>query len=153
MALEDFLFAGERVQYKCPVAVKMDRRGYELYVTDQRLILYKHRGILFKRDDFVDERIRDIRSMDYREKGAVFTKATVVFDTIQKSLNIAFKGSPEACKAAYQELQQHLKLERAEPAPTPAPEPAPRPAPSVSNSVMPKRKNGPRAWIMARRSR
>ncbi len=135
MALEDFLFTGERVRYKCPIAVEMDRRSYELYVTDQRLILYKHRGLLFKRDDFVDERIGDIRSMDYREKGAIFTKATVVLDTLQKSLTIAFKGSPEACKAAYQELQQHLKLERAEPAPRPAPEPAPRPAPEPTTAV------------------
>ena len=124
MPLNDFLLPGERVRYKCPIAVRMRRRDYELYVTDQRLILFKRRWLLFKRDDFVVERTSDIRSMDYREKGAFSTTATVSIQTQQKSLDIAFQGSPDRCKAAFQGLQQSLRVDRAEPAPGPAPEPA-----------------------------
>jgi len=124
MPLNDFLLPGERVWYKCPIAVRMRRRDYELYVTDQRLILFKRRGSLFKRDDFVAERISDIRSMDYREKGAFSPIATVSIQTQQKSLSIAFQGSPDRCKTAFQGLQQSLRLDRGESAPRPGPEAA-----------------------------
>ena len=70
MVLEDFLFPGETIIFQSGKVRTLNDR-FDFYITDQRILLYRRRGVVLKKDRIVAERIQDIRTLHYDEKGGI----------------------------------------------------------------------------------
>ena len=109
MVLEDFLFPGETVIFQSG-KVKTLRDHFDFYVTDQRILLYRRRGVVFKKDRIIAERIEDIRTLHYYEKGIARKKGVLNIETMSKKME-PIEGKMEDIKAIWQELQKYIKKE------------------------------------------
>ena len=109
MVLEDFLFPGEIVIFQSGKVKTLNDR-FDFYVTDQRILLYRRRGVVFKKDRVVAERIEDIRTLHYNEKGIAKKKGILRIETISKNME-PLEGKVSDIKAIWQELQKHIKKE------------------------------------------
>jgi hypothetical protein len=109
LVLEDFLFPGEIVIFQSGKVKTLNDR-FDFYVTDQRILLYRRRGVVFKKDRVVAERIEDIRTLHYDEKGIAKKKGVLRIETISKKME-PLEGKVSDIKAIWQELQKHIKKE------------------------------------------
>jgi len=109
LVLEDFLFPGETVIFQSG-KVKTLREHFDFYVTDQRILLYRRRGVLFKKDRIIAERIEDIRTLHYYEKGIARKKGVLSIETMSKKME-PIEGKIEDMKAIWQEIQKYIKKE------------------------------------------
>jgi len=109
LVLEDFLFPGEIVIFQSG-KVKTLNDHFDFYVTDQRILLYRRRGVVFKKDRVVAERIEDIQTLHYDEKGIAKKKGVLRIETISKKME-PLEGTVSDIKAIWQELQKHIKKE------------------------------------------
>ncbi len=66
MATERFLEAGETVDYRGVVMVKIGKILYDVYLTNRRLVLYRQ---VFGKDQTVAIRKEELAGMDYTQKG------------------------------------------------------------------------------------
>ncbi len=107
LVLEDFLFPGETVIFQSG-KVKTLRENFDFYVTDQRILLYRRRGVVFKKDRIIAERIEDIRTLHYYEKGIARKKGVLSIETLSKKME-PIEGKIEDIKAIWQEIQKHIK--------------------------------------------
>jgi hypothetical protein len=110
LVLEDFLFPGETVIFQSGRVKTLNDR-FDFYVTDQRILLYRRRGVVFKKDRVVAERIEDIRTLHYNEKGIAKKKGVLRIETTSKKME-PLEGKVSDIKAIWQELQKHIKKER-----------------------------------------
>lgn len=106
MSLEDFMLGGETVVYACPMMVNYSGSKYGLFVTNERFVLFKRRGLVFKRDDFIGERIAQVYKVGYKEKGAMRRKGVVTLETERRPITFEVSGNLAQAKTIYQELQQ-----------------------------------------------
>lgn len=104
--LEDFLFPGEAIVFQSG-RVKSLNDHFDLYITDQRLLLYRRRGVVFKKDRVVAERLEDIKTLHYDEKGVVQRKGVLLIETISKKME-PIEGNVLDIKAIWQELQKYI---------------------------------------------
>jgi hypothetical protein len=109
LVLEDFLFPGEIVIFQSGKVKTLNDR-FDFYVTDQRILLYRRRGVVFKKDRVVAERIEDIQTLHYDEKGIAKKKGVLRIETISKKME-PLEGKVSDIKAIWQELQKHIKKE------------------------------------------
>lgn len=109
MVLEDFLLPGEVITFQIG-KVKTLNDHFDFYITDQRILLYRRRGVVFKKDRVISERIEDIRTLDYYEKGLVKKKGVLRIDTVSKKME-PIEGKVWDIKAIWQELQKYIKRE------------------------------------------
>ncbi len=107
--LEDFLFPGEAIVFQSG-RVKSLNDHFDLYITDQRLLLYRRRGVVFKKDRVVAERLEDIKTLHYDEKGVVQRKGVLLIETISKKME-PIEGKVLDIKAIWQELQKYIVKE------------------------------------------
>ena len=107
MVLEDFLFPGEVIKYQSPSEVKYSGDYFNFYITDQRLLVHKRSGLLFKKDRVIAERLGGIISISYKEKGLISKKGILRVETNVKKMD--FEGKAGDMKAIWQELQQFIK--------------------------------------------
>lgn len=115
MVLEDFLFPQEAIRYQCPTKVRYGDDLYTLYITNLRLLAYKRKGLLFKKDEIIAEKLEDIRTMSYREKGILSKRGIFHIETQVKKMD--FEGKANDIKRIWRETQQCIR--RAEAIPTP----------------------------------
>jgi hypothetical protein len=103
MVLDDFLLPAENIRFssKDDIVEYADKK-YKVLVTDRRLILYAHRGILVKSDDIISERLESLYGLKYFERGVLFRSATI---SIQGSVKLEIRGSPSSMKPLYHSLQ------------------------------------------------
>ncbi|UCD26557.1 MAG: hypothetical protein JSV75_06655 [Candidatus Bathyarchaeota archaeon] len=109
LVLEDFLFPGEIVIFQSGRVKTLNDR-FDFYVTDQRILLYRRRGVVFKKDRVVAERIENIQTLHYDEKGIAKKKGVLHIETISKKME-PLEGTVSDIKAIWQELQKHIKKE------------------------------------------
>ncbi len=107
LVLEDFLFPGETVIFQSG-KVKTLREHFDFFVTDQRILLYRRRGVVFKKDRIIAERIEDIRTLHYYEKGIARKKGVLSIETMSKKME-PIEGKIEDIKAIWQEIQKHIR--------------------------------------------
>ena len=107
MTLNDFLLPSENVRFssKDGIVEYADKR-YRVFVTDKRLILYAHRGILIKSDDIVSERLDALYGLKYFERGIIFRSAVI---SIQGSVKFEIRGSPSNIKPLYHSLHSVIQ--------------------------------------------
>jgi hypothetical protein len=104
LPLEDFLLPNENVKFQSTSEVEYANKPYQVVVTDNRLILYARRGMLFKKDDVITERLKDIQ-IKYKEEGLVFKKG--IIEVYGKTL-YKLIGKPSEMKALYQQIAPFL---------------------------------------------
>jgi hypothetical protein len=106
MPLADFLLPAENIQMMSDEEVALGEKKYRVIVTDMRLIFYSRRGLLFHADDIISKKLGSISSLQYNEKGFLFTKATI---SIIADNRLDLHGRPENMKVLYQLLQSAIK--------------------------------------------
>jgi len=110
LVLEDFLFPGETIIFQSGKVVTLNDR-FDCYITDQRILLHRRRGVVFKKDRVIAERIEDIRTLHYDEKGIVKKRGILRIETVSKKME-PIEGKASDIKAIWQELQKYIKKER-----------------------------------------
>jgi hypothetical protein len=109
MAIQDFLRPNETVQYESPNRVLYQGEGYDFLVTDARLLLYRRKGLLFKKDMIVAE-IKDyVWHVSYKELGAFPKRAVISISTMEGKI-MTLGGSRHAMKALYSEMQPYMAI-------------------------------------------
>jgi len=110
MGVEQFLAPGENIRFSSPTSVSFQGDFYTLLITDRRILWYKTKGLLFKKNSFVGVPIEQVQNITYKEKGLARKKA---FVTIQMgSKNYEFSGALDMIKAVYGELQSYQMMDR-----------------------------------------
>ena len=110
MVLTDFLYPDESIVFQSNKIESLDDNFY-FYITDQRILLYRRRGVLFKKDRIISERIENIRSMQYGEKGVLRKKGVLQIETLSKKLD-PIVGKVADIKAIWQEIQKYLRKDQ-----------------------------------------
>lgn len=110
MPLKDFLMPGEIVRFSSPQPVRYLGENYEFFITDRRLLWYKRKGLIFRKDKVISESVGDIIDMTYEEKGIISKKGLIKITTGRK--NLEFGGALKTIKAIYSELQSQGSEER-----------------------------------------
>jgi len=110
LVLEDFLFPGETIIFQSGKVVTLND-WFHCYITDQRILLHRRRGVVFKKDRVIAERIEDIRTLHYDEKGIVKKRGILRIETVSKKME-PIEGKASDIKAIWQELQKYIKKER-----------------------------------------
>jgi len=109
LVLEDFLFPGEIIIFQSGNVETLNDR-FDFYITDQRILLYRRRGVIFKKDRVIAERIEDIRTLYYDEKGIVRKKGVLRIETVSKKME-PIEGKVSDITAIWQELQKYIRRE------------------------------------------
>jgi hypothetical protein len=107
LVLEDFLLPMETIKYQAPDLITYAEHLYNLYMTNYRLIFYVKVGLLFKKENVVSERLEDIITMDYSERGLISKSGVLKIQTKDKRMEI--QGTVPIIKAVWQELQKYSK--------------------------------------------
>ena len=101
MPLEDHLLPGEEVQFRSTTRVKYGGKDYEVVVTNKRLILYARRGLVFKSDDVITQKLDEIQTIKYKEKGIIGKKGIV---EVHGKTIMRLEGPASEMKPLYQRL-------------------------------------------------
>jgi len=109
LVLKDFLLPGEIIIFQSR-KVKTLNDKFIFYITDQRILLHKRRGVVFKKDRVISERLENLRMLYYDEKGVVKKKGLLSIETLSKKME-PIEGKVPDIKAIWQELQKYIKRE------------------------------------------
>jgi hypothetical protein len=107
VVLTDFLYPGETIVFQSGKIESLND-NFSLYITDQRILLYRRRGVLFKKDRIIAERIEDIRTMQYGEIGILRKKGVLRIETYSKKMD-PIVGKVSDIKAIWQEMQKYIR--------------------------------------------
>lgn len=103
-ALSRYLLHDEIVRFKSMTPVTYAGMKYYLFLTNYRLILYMRRGLVFKKDDIISERLEDVVKIGFRERGLISRTGIITVDT--KTRKIEISGAAESMRALYMHLQE-----------------------------------------------
>jgi hypothetical protein len=110
LVLTDFLYPGETIVFQSNRIESLNDHFF-FYITDQRILLYRRRGVLFKKDRVITERIEDIRSMQYGETGILRKRGILRIETLSKKMD-PIVGKVADIKAIWQEMQKYLRKDQ-----------------------------------------
>ncbi len=86
MVLTDFLYPGETIVFQSGKLESLNDNFF-FYITDQRMLLYRRRGVFFKKDRIIAERLEDIRTMQYGETGTLRRRGILRIETYSKKMD------------------------------------------------------------------
>ena len=107
MVLSEFLYPGEGIIFQSNKIERLNDNFF-FFITDQRILLYRRRGVLFKKDRIIAERLEDVRSMQYGEIGVLRRKGILRIETYSKKMD-PIVGKVADIKAIWQEMQKYIK--------------------------------------------
>ena len=110
MVLTEFLYPGETIIFQSNKIESLNDNFF-LYITDQRILLHRRRGVLFKKDRIIAERIEDIRTMQYSERGILRKRGILRIETYSKKMD-PIVGKVADIKAIWQEMQKYIRKDR-----------------------------------------
>jgi hypothetical protein len=96
---------GEQIRFHSTGGVRYGTKRYEVILTDRRLVLYAQRGLLFKNDDVVTQRLDELQGIKYSEQGIIDKKGII---RIESRTQMNLEGSAKEMKALYQQMMQFL---------------------------------------------
>jgi len=108
MPIEDLLMPKEEILYSVRKVYVGDQK-YDAYITNKRLIFYRQVGTLFKKDDFIAIKLKDIENVMYKEEGTIKKKGVLYVELPKRKL--AIYGSRDAIRGFYQNLMQYWESE------------------------------------------
>lgn len=109
MVLEDFLLPDETVSYESPSKIRYLGDKFYFYITNQRILAFRSKGKVFKKDKIIAERLEGILSLNYYERGFVRKKGCLSVQTESKRMYL--EGKIPDVKGVWQELQKYIKKE------------------------------------------
>ena len=107
LVLKDFLLPNETVKYQSPNKISYLGDKFYFYITNQRILAYRSKGKVFKKDRIVAEKLEAITSLSYNEKGLMRKKALLNVQT--ESKRMFFEGKIPDVKDIWQELQKYTE--------------------------------------------
>jgi hypothetical protein len=107
LVLAEFLYPGETIVFQSNKIESLDDHFF-FFITDQRILLYRRRGILFKKDRVIAERIENIRTMQYGEMGILRKRGILRIETLSKKMD-PIVGKVADIKAIWQEMQKYIR--------------------------------------------
>lgn len=107
MVLEDFLFPNETIKYQTTNKINYLGDKFYFYITNQRILVYRSKGKIFKKDKIIAEKLEAIKSLGYNEKGLMRKKAVLSVQT--ESRRMFFEGKILDVKDIWQKLQKQTK--------------------------------------------
>ena len=107
MVLTDFLYPGETIVFQSNKIESLNDNFF-FYITDQRILLHRRRGVLFKKDRIIAERIEDVRTMQYIETGILRKRGILRIETYSKKMD-PIVGKVADVKAIWQEMQKYIR--------------------------------------------
>ena len=113
VVLTDFLFPEETIVFQSNKISSLNDNFF-FFITDQRILLYRRRGVVLKKDRIISERIENISSMRYGEIGVVRKKGVLRIETYSKKMD-PIVGKVADVKAIWQEMHKYI---RKDPPPT-----------------------------------
>jgi len=109
LVLEDFLLPNEAIRYKSPGMIRYLGEKFYFYITNRRILVYRSRGKVFKKDRVIAERLEAIKSLNYNERGLARKRGYLNVET--ESKRMFFEGKIPDVKGIWQELQKNIKKE------------------------------------------
>jgi hypothetical protein len=109
LVLEDFLLPRETIRYQSPGMIRYLGDKFYFYITNRRILVYRGRGKVFKKDRVIAERLEAIKSFSYNERGLVRKRGFLSVET--ESKRMFFEGKIPDVKGIWQELQKYIKKE------------------------------------------
>ena len=109
LVLEDFLLPRETIRYQSPGMIRYLGDKFYFYITNRRILVYRGRGKVFKKDRVIAERLEAIKSLSYNERGLVRKRGFLSVET--ESKRMFFEGKIPDVKGIWQELQKYIKKE------------------------------------------
>lgn len=106
MPLEDYLMPGEEVRFHSGRAVRYGAKRYRVILSDRRILLYAQRGMLFKNDDVITQRLSDLQGVKYSEQGLVARRGIIRVQGIRTEMDLS--GPAAEIKALYQQIMQFM---------------------------------------------
>lgn len=79
MPVEDYLLGEERVLFWSDFQVSYKEEKYKVFITNIRLLLFKERGIIFKREEIITENWAQITGLQFTEAGGLGRRSTLRF--------------------------------------------------------------------------
>lgn len=107
LVLEDFLLPNETIKYQSLNKISYLGDKFYFYITNQRMLVYRSKGKVFKKDRIIAEKLEAIKSLSYNEKGIMRKKAQLNVQT--ESKRMFFEGKIPDIKDIWQELQKYTK--------------------------------------------
>jgi hypothetical protein len=96
---------GEQTKFYSTGGVKYGVKNYHVILTDKRLLLYAQRGMLFKNDDIVTQRLDELQGIKYSEEGIITKKGII---RIEGKTRMDLEGAAKEMKVLYQQMMQFL---------------------------------------------
>ena len=109
LVLKDFLLPNETIRYESPRKIRYLGDKFYFYITNQRILAYRSKGKVFKKDRIIAEKLEAIKSLNYHEKGLMRKKGCLGVQT--ESKRMFFEGKIPDMKGIWQELQKYIKKE------------------------------------------
>jgi hypothetical protein len=109
VVLKDFLFPSETILFQSNKISSL-KDNFFFFITDQRILLYRRRGVLLKKDRIISERIENISTMHYSELGTLRKKGVLRIETYSKKMDPIVGKVPDI-KAIWQELQKYIRTD------------------------------------------
>jgi len=110
LVLTDFLYPGETIIFQSNKIESLNDNFF-FFITDQRILLYRRRGVLFKKDRIIAERIENVSSMQYGERGLLRKRGVLCIETLTKKMS-PIVGKVEDIKAIWQEMQKYIRKDQ-----------------------------------------
>ena len=79
MPIEDYLLREEKVLFWSDFQVTYNEEKYKVFITNIRLLLFKEKGMVFKREEIITENWAQITGLQFTEAGAISRKGTLRF--------------------------------------------------------------------------
>ena len=108
--IEDILEPGETIVRELPFSEKIDGEKYdELAITNKRLLWYKRKGLIFKKDSCNSISFNQLSNVQFLEKGVLRKKGVLQFFLKDgKSDFPPLIGNPSEIKYLYQHIVSKL---------------------------------------------
>lgn len=96
---------GEQTRFHSTGGVRYGAKRYHVILTDRRLLLYAERGLLFKNDEVITQRLDELQGIKYSEQGIIDKRGII---GIEGKTQMNLEGSAKEMKALYQQMMQFL---------------------------------------------
>ena len=107
--LEDVLEPDEVIITRLPFSKKINGEKYdELAVTNRRLLWYKRKGLLFKKESCYSTSYNQLSNVKFLEKGVLRKKCVLELHLKDGSSLPQLKGNPSEIKYLYQNIVSKL---------------------------------------------
>lgn len=106
-SLDDIMKPGETMKYSGDSEVSYADKDYNIYLTSDRLLLHKERGLISKSDDVLSWDISDLGNLNFTEQGTIRKKGVITFAT-DKGGQVQIKTGADDARAIYNALMEYI---------------------------------------------